>query len=174
VAYPIVPERLLRQARQLAGVGAAGRPIHHNLRRSASSTYYAVFHQVTMSAAQLLLSHSPKDMQWEFSRRIHHQSVSKVCEYIATNKNPSASSRLTPLLRCLRTTPVVVVFATDFLALQDARLRADYDHAAIFSKPEVVSLIERAEICIATLGSLAGTQQAQSLYVMVALTDRGS
>lgn len=75
-------------------------------------------------------------------------SIRDVCGYVAGN---SPSQHLEPIVDRLRRSREVSSLAADFLALNEAREEADYDHAADFTRPRVRALIARAETSVQLL-----------------------
>lgn len=145
---PIRPEWLLRQADELAGSGR-GQPRNADLRRAASAAYYALFHAVSLEVARSVLHGAEDEETYEAARLVAHGAIRDVCGYVASGS--TAPRRLGATVERLRDSVPVVTLATDFLALNEAREEADYDHLADFTRPRVRALIERASQAVALL-----------------------
>lgn len=162
---PIVPWRLLRQARALAGFDAGrGRPSPTNHRRAVSAAYYALFHAVTQSAvARVLPDGVANDEERYRARRwIDHADISAACRWVeacALETTPTTTPRAatgrahgvwelfsTPAGtgRTADVPSALNVITRAFLDLQRSRHIADYDHLASFPKADAKSRVEAA------------------------------
>lgn len=173
MSYPIDPDKLLRQARALAGVGAGrGRPSPTNHRRAVSAAYYALFHGLNLEVVRNALPAGALDAELQHaSRWVNHRDVRVVCELVSvcaatttaiTGIPKGLSQRAEPLWEALSTTdlaggrvsavPTNLRFLVDvFPALQAARHAADYDHLAEFPKATTIGHVEDADEALARL-----------------------
>jgi uncharacterized protein (UPF0332 family) len=98
-----------------------------NLRRAASSAYYALFHCLARSGADLLVGGAGSDRSkhaWkQVYRAIEHGSA----------KNACADGTIVP-----KFPKPIEDFANIFVTMQTKRHSADYDPSARFTKSEVV------------------------------------
>jgi uncharacterized protein (UPF0332 family) len=155
MSAPIRPEWLIRQAYELGGFGAgAGRPRSIDLRRAASSAYYAVFHATLLALAWWLLPDATDDERHALVRRFNHAGIKKAFERVKTPLGPIDRTALDPVYRKLAANQEIIELAETFVDLQEARHMADYDHFATFTRLEVLLQIRRAEAAMATLTSL--------------------
>lgn len=121
---PLHPEDCLRLAATLAGEGAGrGRPRTLDLRRSVSTSYYAVFHELTGAAvAELGSSGVAAGRDLGSARRwLAHAQLARLAQ--AALGGGAAPLRAVLLPVDARLDGV----ARDFLLLQAAREQADYD-----------------------------------------------
>ena len=110
-------------------------PLQDSLRRAVSTAYYAMFHALASSNADLVAG-TPHDPLTE-------HAWSRV--YRGLNHNAARRSLLQDLDLF---SPQIKQFADTFAQLQDLRHQADYDPNKIFTPDEVLDLIERAEAAI--------------------------
>ena len=126
------PRDLLDTARRLAHPGAA-QPTQADLRRAVSTAYYALFHCLAAAAADLLTG-SDRSPEWhQVYRALEHGKAKRACRQQGA----------------LRAFPMEVnSFAEMFADLQGARHEADYALEGEYSKPDVLTIINRAENAI--------------------------
>ena len=128
------PTDFIATARDLADSSPRGRPRETNLRRAVSTAYYALFHCMAQSAADLIVGGSGADRSrpaWRQAYRgIDHGIARQRCEkQIFISKFP----------------PEIQTFANLFVLMQKNRHKADYDPSARFFKSEILSMISDAE-----------------------------
>ena len=131
-------QHLIEMARLLAGQGALitpGRPRQAMLKKAVSAAYYALFHALCYSNANVLIGSSARAARLPGWTRT----------YRALDHN-AARDRL--LQHHSGASPAVQSFGTAFSVLQANRHRADYDPGARFYRANTVSLIDRAEDAI--------------------------
>jgi hypothetical protein len=149
VQRPIRPRWLLRLAAELAGEGR-GQPRNTNLRRAASTAYYALFHELTLAVVRHSLpGGSPQDV-YAAARYVSHASIKQVCAWIAGDTPPL---HLVGIVDRLRNNPDLTAVATAFVDLHEQRERADYDHLADFTRPGTHALIAESQKAVAILDS---------------------
>ena len=137
---PIRPRWLLRLAKDLAGEGR-GQPRSTNLRRAASTAYYALFHQLALAVVQHALPGGRDEEVHAAARYISHASIKQVCAWMAGDTPPQ---HLTGIISRLRHNVDLTAVATAFVDLHEQRERADYDHLADFTRPGTHALVEQA------------------------------
>lgn len=134
----IKPEWLLRLARELAGEGAGrGQPRNTNLRRAVSSAYYAVFHAIALAVAQKALPSASESERQGYVRYVAHAAIKQACGWIAGDSPPR---HLESVVLRLPTNRRLSLVAAAFVALQEQRELADYDHTADFTRPPLFPL----------------------------------
>ncbi len=107
------------------------RPKQANLRRAVSTAYYAVFHSLARTVANLLIGTTNRSEAWHRAyRALEHGTTKDVC------RNKKTMQKFPPAIR---------EFAESFVALQDMRHKADYALDELFDKVETLAAIERAE-----------------------------
>ena len=171
--YPITPDRLLRQARALAGYDAGrGRPSYTNHRRAVSAAYYALFHAITDAAVHRILGDGVADDEDRFRARrwINHADIKAASHWVQACANESAPTS-NPAGKTgskygvwelfsvpsgggqrQQTVPSAVDIVTRaFIDLQDVRHAADYDHLAVFDKPATRLHVETSSRAVAAL-----------------------
>lgn len=163
----ISPSRLLVQAGRLAGVGAGrGRPSPTDLRRSLSSSYYALFHALVREVARGSLPDLEDTDRLRLTRSIPHQAVVTACTEIQKDRG---TDHLKPLIVMARGDAALVQMAEVFLAAHDLRTQADYDHLASFTKAATVTQINDVRQVIDGLPSLSEGSAFDTFRALVLL-----
>ena len=128
----MTPRDLMATARGLTEI-APRRPSQANLRRAVSTAYYAMFHCLAGTAADLFIGRNRSEAWHQAYRALEHGSARSACQ----NR------------RAMQEFPLgIQEFASSFVALQGARQRADYALDGRFDKPDVLAAIDRAENAI--------------------------
>jgi hypothetical protein len=118
-----------------------GRPKSVSLRRAVSTTYYALFHALASLCADQLVGASKS---WAAYTRIYRAI-----------DHGQARKTLIALQQVTGTGAALISFATAFNALQEARLRADYDPRRFpHNRKDVFGLIDVASKAIEALDLL--------------------
>ena len=133
------PIDLTRTARGLTELSPR-RPTQANLRRAVSTAYYAIFHCLASSAANLLIGKMGKrslerhQAAWyQVYRALEHGMAKNACQQ----------------KQVLEEFPLEIRrFARSFVDLQQARQRADYALDGDYYKSDVVAEIDAAERAI--------------------------
>lgn len=145
----IQADELLSLASALAYEAAgAGRPRTIYLRRSVSSSYYALFHELCEQAATALLGSASSPSQPSVKRWVSHADVRALCE--AMTGNGRAAVRLavsTPDADLVRIADAVVT-------LQDQRHLADYDDSFDLDKAGALSALQLSRDAVSRSRSL--------------------
>lgn len=158
------PQELLRIARQLAnGVSTSqpGSPSHEELRRAISTAYYALFHSLAASCADILIGTNPNSRQhvlWEQTyRTLDHGRAKERCAGRMVGIFPQD----------------IQSFAAQFVDMQSQRHDADYKPSANFSQTEVLRLISESDIRITAFeNTAADDRRAFAVYVLFDLKQR--
>lgn len=107
-----------------------------NLRRAISTAYYAVFHSLARTAADLIVGTDRNEAWHQAHRALEHGSAKKAClNQEAMLKFPSE----------------IQEFADAFATLQAARQRADYSLEDRYSKLDAQAATDRAHGAIGSL-----------------------
>ena len=136
------PRDLIRIARNLAS-GAAdgrrGRPRQAELRRAVSTAYYALFHALALSCANVLAGGNRNNPSWQQAyRSLEHGHTRNQCNDKST----------------MNAFPVEIQdFGSRFILVQGQRQQADYSPNATFSRDRVTLLINETEDAIDALES---------------------
>ena len=128
----MTPRDLIQTARRLAQPGAA-QPTQADLRRAVSTAYYALFHCLAATAADLLTGSSRSPEWHQVYRALEHGKARSACRQ-------KGVMRMFPM--------EIRNFAGTFADLQGARHEADYALEGEYSKPDVLAIITRAEKAI--------------------------
>ena len=125
------PSDLIATARGLA----ESEPSQADLRRAVSTAYYAVFHCLAGTAADVLIIRSRSDVWHQVYRNLEHGSARTVCRDKKVMKLFSQE---------------IQDFADTFLTLQEARHQADYafEIEDPYEKQKVLADIDKAENAI--------------------------
>lgn len=128
---------LIDTARGLTGLDRR-RPTQANLRRAVSTAYYAVFHSLARTAADVLIGTKRSAAWHQVYRALEHGRASSAC----INK------------RAMQGFPSAIHdFADTFVALQEMRHQADYalELVGLPDKQGTLAAIDRAEDAIKRL-----------------------
>lgn len=134
-------EDLLRIADELAAHGGAGRPRQAYLRRSLSTTYYALFHGLAKLCADELIGVTRAETEpWvRVYRALDHADAKKALR----------QDRLRHIGQAMQ------MFADVFVDLQERRHVADYDPRPFpYSRRSVRGYVQQARQALATLDQL--------------------
>ena len=149
---------LIATARELAGVVDGPPPSQTNLRRSVSTTYYALFHCLAENCAEMLVGEVGSDRSepaWKQAYRALQHGTAK--QRIQQNL-------------IVRFPVEIQDFAKPFVAMQQKRELADYDPDEIFAQSEVIRDINASEDAITQfLQSLERDRRAFAVYVLLNL-----
>lgn len=158
---------MLRLARELAGEGAGhGQPRNSNLRRAVSSAYYAVFHAIALAVAEKALPSGSEAERQGYARYVAHGAIKQACGWIAGNAPPRHLESVVFRLRANRRLSLV---AAAFVALQEQREMADYDHVADFTRPAALASVDRADVAVTTTRALSADGDFADFCGLVAL-----
>ena len=153
----IEPSELLDTCRKLVPQSADPPPTQADLRRAISTAYYAVFHTLAASNAELIAGQPQSSISayaWErVYRRLDHGR---------------AQNNLRAVLNLL--SPPGAFFARTFIELQGMRQEADYDPNFSITYTRTLNTIGQAETAISNFAQL--TQEERRLLVAQSMFDR--
>lgn len=153
----IDPSELLGTCRKLVPAAADPPPSEADLRRAISTAYYAVFHTLAASNAELIAGQPQSNVSsyaWErVYRRLDHGR---------------AQNNLRAVLNLL--SPPGAFFARTFIELQGMRREADYDPNFSITRTRTLNTIAEAETAIRNFAQL--TQEERRLLVAQSMFDR--
>lgn len=132
---------LLEQARHLAGREST-RPRQASLRRAVSASYYALFHLLAAEGAALSAPPRPGGLRIQVRRAFVHADMKSLCRQFAGRTGLSEHLRV---LVSLPLDPGLILMATTFIVLQNARHAADYDMSQSFTRFYVLNLIRAVQ-----------------------------
>lgn len=149
----------LKTARSLIPKG--GKPDQARLRRSVSSSYYAMFHALGRLCADSLVGTQPgkrSNKAWvEVYRGLEHGPCYNACKRAAAVPFPQK----------------IKDFADAFYQLQDDRHRADYDPVSRFSKYDAQKAHELAKDAISALKEVPMLDR-RAFAAWVLITSKGA
>ena len=153
----IDPNELIATCRKLVPQSADPPPSEADLRRAVRAAYYAVFHTLAASNAELIAGQPQSGISvyaWErVYRRLDHGR---------------ARNNLRAVLNLL--SPAGEYFARTFIELQNLRLEADYNPNAEIINSDTVNAIAQAETAIRNFPQL--TQEERRFLVAQSMFDR--
>ena len=155
-------EHLFDAARLLAGApgaGAAprlGRPRQAMLRRAISTAYYAIFHALCQSNADTLVGDAATGNNAELWARTYRALDHRPAKDRLNSYNAAGA-------------PALSNFARMFGDLQSQRHDADYNPRRMFSRSQVISMIDRAETATQAFYNMPAPQR-RTLAVHLLLT----
>lgn len=134
------PRDLIKTARDLANV-SNGKPRQANLLRATSTTYYALFHTLARSCADLLIGGTGAERSrpaWhQVYRALEHRLAKEACARSKINTFPKE----------------IQDFANMFVSMQAKRHKADYDPHEKAYKSAVLLDIDLVEAVISDFQS---------------------
>ncbi len=132
---------LLQLARHLVDRNPAA-PVEADLRRGVSTAYYALYHLLADEAMTQLIQKA--SLRPRMSRAFSHNVMKAVCqEYVKLTAN-SAGEYVTATGETVN--GLVRNIAAEFVSLQEARHRADYDTGVTILHAEADVEVMRAEV----------------------------
>lgn len=141
------PIHLLSAALVLTEHDTRGRPRQAHLRRAVSTAYYAVFHCLSASNADMLIGSSQRNSgAWMSAyRELDHNMAYKRCNRSSVSMFPAEIRR----------------FASTLRKLKELREDADYNPAASFSRFDVYQQILDAYRTIRDYGRTPAAQRRE-------------
>ena len=150
-------QELINTCHKLVPTAAGPPPSQADMRRAVSTAYYALFHTLAASNAELIAGQPQSSISsyaWErVYRRLDHGR---------------AQNNLRAALNLL--SQGGANFARTFIKLQDQRQDADYNPNARITRSDTINIIAQADIAIREFAQL--TQEEQRLLAAQSLFDR--
>jgi hypothetical protein len=162
----LLPSELLGLARLLVARGS-NPPTEAQLRRAASTAYYAVFHTGARAGASRFMG-AGAEAGAGFAvlyRGFNHGRMKSVCRALDV---PRLASNLQRQLGRTAASQHLREFARLFVALQEARHRADYDPQVPLGHADAMELVNRAEFAIQAFDRVPNDERADVLALMLA------
>jgi hypothetical protein len=151
----VQPRDLIAHARLLLS-SSKGKPSLVNLRRALSAAYYALFHCLARSCADLLIGGVGSNRSPEAWRQVYRA----LDHGPAKNRCKSAKNRNYP--------QDIQDFANLFVAMQEKRHGADYDPIERFYKSSVAADVDQVELAINAFDSVSAMERrAFCAYVLL-------
>ena len=157
------PDDLVAHARRLVAAADPATPDQADLRRAASSAYYALFHFLIGEACGSMFGAdaAEKPLRDAFARAFDHSAMYRISLGFARGTVKA------PLLAAVPPGGIaagVRAVAGAFTLLQEERHRADYDLSNTFTAAETSDLIRKAEGAMARWPTVAADASAR-LYL---------
>lgn len=148
---------LIQAARDLVESANSDDPHNSHFRRAISTAYYALFHCLAESSANLLAGEDPANR----SRRAWRQTY-RALNHAAVKNRSNRSEFKTEFPQEIQD------FAEVFVEIRDKRNRADYDPTEAFSKPDAQHAINDEEEAINNFMSIeSGERRNFALYLLL-------
>ena len=128
-----------------------------DFRRAVSAAYYAVFHLLTMTAAEHWAITADRN---RFARLFEHNKIKAASVNLPNRLRERLGSSPSPQDRT--TAEALILIAGEFVSLQQDRHIADYDNSKTWSYSEVVDAITRAHTLYIRWNTVRNTPIAQS------------
>lgn len=178
-SYPIEPGKLLEVAERLAPAEPGrGRPSYTAHRRAVSTAYYAVFHALANRVAMAVFSEADQSFRQKIQRWIGHGNIRTVAVWMSQLEGASAGSppaHIAALLAPAEGTAHIdedtLAIADGFLELNEKREEADYDHEAIFTRPDTRGHIALARDVVATI-ERTDSDSAKRFFGLIAMQSK--
>ena len=135
------------------------------LRRSVSSSYYAVFHHICGSAATTIAPNVSAETNYRIRRWFDHAELKKVCLHFLP---PKLKQPLLGLIGESASKDLRTV-ARNFIQLQDARHSADYDLSYTPTSSDGNTFIEFAADAIEAWERISNTSEANIFILSLLL-----
>ncbi len=130
------PSNLIATVKYLASSQRRGRPRQEDLHRAVSTAYYAMFHALARSNANLLVGSTPAKRSNQAWRQLYRAL------------DHSQAARATGRQELLQFPQDIQDFAAQFVKMQSQRHNADYDPLETFSRSDVLQLILETTLAI--------------------------
>jgi uncharacterized protein (UPF0332 family) len=138
-----LPEDLLAQAKHLAS-REPKRPRQASLRRAVSTAYYSLYHLLVAAGSRAMAPAKPIDLRVRVQRAFVHAEMKKVCQQFRQGSANNLSAALQGLIAAPLSQDIANV-ADAFVELQEARHAADYDTSEVFTRPDVLAMIDNVD-----------------------------
>ncbi|SEG42712.1 hypothetical protein SAMN05421819_2874 [Bryocella elongata] len=145
-------------------------PLQANLRRAISAGYYAVFHLLIAEAVGRLLPTAPPTLTARVSRAFEHREMKKVCDWFVKPQLPDQLRDLLPG----GVSPELNRVAKNFLQLQEARHRADYDLQFPLDRQIALARVKEAEDLFRTWNNVRDEEDSRIFLTALAFGGRWS
>ena len=153
----IDPQELIGTCHKLVPPASTPPPSQGDMRRAISTAYYALFHTLAASNAELIAGQPQSSISyyaWErVYRRLDHGRAQNNLRAVLGQLSPSGEN-----------------FARTFIDLQEQRQEADYNPNARVVRSDTINIIERAQTAIRDFAQL--TQEERRLITAQSMFDR--
>ncbi|TXD36970.1 hypothetical protein FRC98_09520 [Lujinxingia vulgaris] len=166
----LLHSQLLNQAHHLATMEPR-RPKQASLRRSVSTSYYAVFHFLIEQATRSLIGGQPesKPLRQLLARSFEHGEMASACKSFRGGVG-SLPAGVKDVMAHLDLPRELQLVARHFVWLQQERHDADYNLFRTFLRRDATNAHERARSVIKDLWPSTNSHQAARFFLMSLLT----
>jgi hypothetical protein len=143
------------------------RPKQASLRRSVSSSYYALFHLLTSESVSLVGPRLQPPAQRKIQRWFDHGEMKRVCGMFSAAATPKQVNSVlgSPVSNDLQ------LVARSFANLQEARHGADYDLETVWSRVATQDILQIARDAFSAWTRVRNTHEA-NVFAMALLSVR--
>lgn len=143
-------------------------PAGITLGRAVSTAYFALFHAITLRAADLYASGDDPGERFSLVRRFRHRDLHRVSLWITGSGTPPP--RWAAAVAGLREAEDVRTVAEALMLLREARTDADYNHAVSFTQNRATLLVWLASEASGIAGSdaFATSESGQAFLQIIA------
>ena len=161
---------LLNLSRNL--ISGEDRPGQAHLRRAVSTAYYALFHLLVYDATRRMFGAQDDRAALRscLARAFTHSNMAKVAK--AFEGTGAAPNWLRAAMDRLEIQPEIVGVAREFIALQNARHKADYDLSEQVTPSWAGGLVSRAEEAFTEWAKVRETPQADVFLAGMLVLDK--
>jgi len=165
---PITGAELLDYAEAVLAALDPAQPRTIPLRRATSAAYYALFHELVREAVRQTIGDDDarEADRHAVSRWYTHTNIRTVSRWVlARAQGRTIPDPVAPLLDA--PSPDLVAVADAFLALQDARHDADYNHEANITEHDTLAAVTRARDALARLPTLSADRGHKNYLLLL-------
>lgn len=177
-SYPIEPDKLLTAATLLVPTQPGrGRPSYTAHRRGVSTAYYAVFHAISDRAARQVFATADDNFRDGVRRWIAHGDIRTVATWVGKLDGTIGGGCPAHITALLAPGGVAAIdaetsaIAEGFLELHEKREQADYDHRAVFTRPDTLGHLALARQVIGLVGAV-DSDESRLFFGLVAMQAR--
>ena len=160
----IEPAALIDAAQAL--INTVPRPTEEAIRRSISTSYYAVFHLVIRSGADRLFG-SNRRTEAGYILLYRGYSHTRLKEVFKSLNVPSFPPKLQLQLRRTSASQPMRDFASVFVDLQERRHSADYDAQANFVISDAQDAVDSARVAVGRIRRIQKSEIAEAFALML-------
>lgn len=131
-----------------------------------SASYYALYHHIVITVVDRLMPDCSEEHRLAVSRNFEHGGVKTVCSWV-DNPNTAPQAGVAAMIGKNR---LLADVALTFPQLRLARMEADYDHLANFTKATTLARIAMARTAISNLDAADGCPEHQAFVALLAMT----
>ena len=139
------------------------------MRRAVSTAYYALYHLLVIAGSRAMAPPKPDKLRVRVQRAFVHAEMKNVCLQFRQGGVGHLSTALQSLISAPLSHDIADV-ADAFVELQEARFAADYDASEVFSRPDVLALIDTVDQAFTSWKTVKETPNANVFLVALLLS----